>query len=371
MTENRDKILIVDDERLNINTLVSFLEADYDTIVAKNGKQAIKRASAAMPPDLILLDIMMPDVDGYQVCRQLKMDPKTQHIPIIFISARTEDTDEARGLELGAVDYITKPISPPIVLARIKTQLKLKHAYEELENKKLALEEAAVLRDNVERITRHDLKTPLGAVLGASAVLMEELKLDKEHLKMLKMIEEAGYKMLNLINGSLDLYKMETGTYQYKPGSLNIVQVLKKIVDETTNIIKLKGLVITMVLRGKLVTEGDTFKAEGEQLLCYSMFANLFKNALEASPKKGTVTVFMDELETAVISIHNQGAIPHEIRDKFLEKYTTAGKLGGTGLGTYSAKLMAETQGGSIDYETEETDGTTVRVRLQIPRYGG
>jgi sigma-B regulation protein RsbU (phosphoserine phosphatase) len=127
------KILIVDDERFNLNLLTDLLKPDYKIMVAKNGEQALKAARAAPPPDLILLDIMMPEMDGYEVCRRLKVDETTRDIPVIFITAMGETSDETKGLELGAVDYITKPISPPIVQARVKTQLTLKHNLEELQ----------------------------------------------------------------------------------------------------------------------------------------------------------------------------------------------------------------------------------------------
>ncbi len=123
----RDKILIVDDERFNINVLVDLLGADYDTMVAKNGVHALKRVQSATRPDLILLDIMMPAMDGYEVCRRLKGDPRTEDIPVIFISALNQVGDEEKGLELGAVDYISKPISPALVRLRVRNHLRLKH----------------------------------------------------------------------------------------------------------------------------------------------------------------------------------------------------------------------------------------------------
>lgn len=123
---NRDTILIVDDERFNLNMLQELLNPDYDIMIAKNGEQALKRAGATPPPDLILLDIMMPEMDGYQVLAHLKANTATQEIPVIFITAMNEAVDEARGLSLGALDYIAKPISPPVLQARVQTQLRLK-----------------------------------------------------------------------------------------------------------------------------------------------------------------------------------------------------------------------------------------------------
>ena len=127
-------ILVVDDEKANINVMIGLLKNDYRVLIAKSGEKALQVVSISKP-DLILLDIMMPEMDGYEVCRRLKADEKNKNIPVVFISAKSEENDETKGLKLGAIDYITKPISPPIVLARIKIHLELKLAKEKLEKK--------------------------------------------------------------------------------------------------------------------------------------------------------------------------------------------------------------------------------------------
>lgn len=121
-------ILVVDDLPDNLILMNSLLRDDYKVKIANSGEKALKISASESPPDLILLDIMMPDMDGYEVCQRLKDDPKTKNIPIIFLTAKTEMEDERKGLEFGAVDYITKPISPPIVMTRVKTHLALKAA---------------------------------------------------------------------------------------------------------------------------------------------------------------------------------------------------------------------------------------------------
>jgi CheY-like chemotaxis protein len=123
MVEQKQTILIVDDERFNINILVDLFSNNHNTMVAKNGMHALKRAQSKNPPDLILLDIMMPDMDGYEVCRQLKADESTQSIPIIFITAKAEKSDIIKGLALGAHHYITKPIDPPTITTIVKSLL--------------------------------------------------------------------------------------------------------------------------------------------------------------------------------------------------------------------------------------------------------
>jgi len=354
------KILIVDDTPANVKSLLNALKnPDYKLFVATNGTNALEMI-ASNPPDLILLDIVMPIMDGYEVCKKLKADKATKNIPVIFITARDDNEDEELGFEMGAVDYITKPINSSTVQARVKTHLKLRLAYKELKQKNIALKESSRLRENVERIIHHDLKTPLNAVIGYSALLKEERRLKPEERKMLEKIEDSGYQMLELINRSLDIYKMESGTYQYHIDFVDILDVLQKVIADTKNLSSRKHLsleFLTDAIPDKLIVQG-------EELLCYSIFANLIKNAIEASPKSGQITISLSEKDTTIISIHNQGTVPKEIRDKFFDKYITAGKQEGTGLGTYSAKLMAETQGGSIHVETSEETGTTVTVLL-------
>ncbi len=140
MTETKPKILIIDDEVFYIDVLMELLNGDYKTVVAKDGAQALRRAQADPPPDLILLDILMPDMDGFEVCRRLKSNPATRDIPVIFLTVKSEVKDELKGFELGAEDYITKPMSPPIVKARVKNHLALSQARRQLSDHNHLLE---------------------------------------------------------------------------------------------------------------------------------------------------------------------------------------------------------------------------------------
>lgn len=154
-------ILVVDDTPDNLLLMTGLLRDFYRVKVANRGDKAIKIATADPAPDLILLDIMMPGLDGYEVCRQLKLDPKTRDIPVIFLTAKSQLEDEAKGLEMGAVDYITKPISPPIVLARVKNHLALKQASDFLRDQNSYLEDEVRRRTaevtTVQEVTIHAL----------------------------------------------------------------------------------------------------------------------------------------------------------------------------------------------------------------------
>ncbi len=166
MSTTQETILIVDDEPFNINVLMESLKTTYRLVAARNGEQALARVAAAHKPDLILLDVMMPDMDGLEVCRRIKADSATSHIPVIFVTAMGDEQDETRGFEIGAVDYITKPISPPIVRSRVRTQLALARARRELADQNLHLER--LVRERTQ-----DLQTTQDVTILAMATLAE------------------------------------------------------------------------------------------------------------------------------------------------------------------------------------------------------
>jgi putative two-component system response regulator len=174
METPKPTILVVDDTPDNITLLCSLLGDTYRNKIATSGEKALKIARAAPHPDLILLDIMMPEMDGYEVCRQLKADPATRHIPVIFLTAKTQEGDETKGFELGAVDYITKPIVPPILLARVHTHLALGEARKFLEMQN------DVLEQQVEMRTRQ-LAALQDAIIIAMASLAETRDNDTGH----------------------------------------------------------------------------------------------------------------------------------------------------------------------------------------------
>lgn len=138
---NKRTVLIVDDTPANVSLLNNILKDKYRTKIATNGEKALRLACSDATPDLILLDIMMPEMDGYEVCEQLKANPQTADIPVVFLTAKVSEEDETRGLAMGAVDYITKPISPPIVLERVKNHLMLKEARDLLQHQNQILED--------------------------------------------------------------------------------------------------------------------------------------------------------------------------------------------------------------------------------------
>lgn len=226
------------------------------------------------------------------------------------------------------------------------------------------------LREDVDQIVRHDLKSPLSAVIHVPQLLLDDGNLTDDQRALLRELERSGHRMLEMINRSLDLYKMERNTYHLEPHDVNLIEVTLRVLRELNSQILSKSLMVEVLINGK-ATGTDEFMVSGEELLCHSMLANLLKNAVEASPEGGRITISMVDNGTRTIAIHNAGAVPEAIRETFFEKFATADKSGGTGLGTYSAKLIAEAQGGTIAMHTAEAAGTSVTVTLPGPIQDG
>lgn len=223
---------------------------------------------------------------------------------------------------------------------------------------------AQALREDVARIVRHDLKAPLQVVIGVPDLLMDQIK-DEDSRKLLSMITESGYRMLNMINLSVDLYKMETGTYPLRAEEMDALPVVRRAAESLAPFAEDAGVSISVFLEGAKPVEGDRFLVRGEGLLISTMLDNLIKNAVEASPKGSEVVVELCRTKgRARLLIRNRGEAPEDIRPVFFDKYATSGKGGGVGLGTYSARLMAQTQNGSVEADFSRAGETRVIVDL-------
>jgi len=193
---------------------------------------------------------------------------------------------------------------------------------------------------------------------------MKKDNLEEEQLEQLKKISTTGCKMLNMINLSLDMYRMEQGTYQFEPAPVDLVSVIVDIIEENSMLTMLRGVSVDIRLSDAPPDDGEQLMVKGEKLLLYSMIADIIKNAIEASPDDEQITVALNPGDPISIGVHSKGTVPEEIRETFFGKYVTAGKGGGTGLGTYSARPIAEAHGANVRLDSSDQDGTTVRHYL-------
>jgi len=344
-------ILVVDDEPSNLQVLGELLKPTYKIRVCRSGQQALDICVKADKPDLILLDIMMPEMDGLDVCRALKSDPETEFIPIIFVSALSQTNDVVKGLKLGAVDYIQKPVIPEIVLARVETHINSVIQREKLTEQIDHLFQSSRHRDEAEHTFFHDFRNPLTAL---HATLVDMVS-DSPELNALK---DSSAMLTDMIDNYSVLMELEQGDYSQTLGPVILENVLTQVFVCFQAKAKQKNIEFKQD-----VDPGHLFL--GDELLSYRMFCNLLANALEAAPEQSSITVASRrEEEQLTVTLHNQGQVPTELSKHFFDKFVSSTKIDGKGIGTYSAKLCVEAQQGEIKLDGEE-GGTTLTLTMK------
>jgi signal transduction histidine kinase/DNA-binding NarL/FixJ family response regulator len=244
-------------------------------------------------------------------------------------------------------------LSPAVVIAR-----RMARALN-AEERSRTLEENARLREDVERISRHDLKTPLSSIVGVTRLLRDDGRLSTDQRELVGVLQRAALRMLEMVNLSLGLYRMETGSYDFRPQSVDLREVANRVLVDLHSSAETGGVRLHLHSSQPTATY-----VRGEELLCYSIIANLVKNAIEATASGGQVTLTLQRGDPVRLLVHNPGAVPPEIASRFFEKYVTGRKSAGTGLGTYSARLMARAQQGELELHTGAAEGTTITLRL-------
>jgi signal transduction histidine kinase/CheY-like chemotaxis protein len=247
-----------------------------------------------------------------------------------------------------------------LVLCAERLQGHLAQRAVELDAKNSALNAAIRAREDAERIARHDLKTPLASIAATPALLRAIAPPNPEQEQLLGMVELAANRALSMVKLSLDLYHMENGSYVFQPECVDVAGIASSVMHDLRAHAASKGV------RLERHPQAEAVWVAADAALCYCCMANLLKNAVEAASDGSVVTVRMTQGPRVRVAIHNRGVVPLALRERFFEKYATQGKLGGTGLGTYSSHLMARAQGGSLAMDTSDALGTTtVTLELQ------
>ena len=369
-------ILIVDDVPANLRLLSGLLKArGYKVRPVPNGKLAL-RAAKNDPPDLILLDVNMPGMDGLEVCRALKADGKTRDIPVVFVSALGDTDDVVKGLQAGAVDYISKPFQAEEVLAHVQTHLALRGLQQQLETQNARLREQAEalaratrLKDEFLASMSHELRTPLNAVLGVSEVLCEGIygPLNEQQLKSVRTIETSGRHLLDLINDILDLSKIEANKSELEIGTVAVDALCQASLQLVRPMAIKKQLQVSVTL-DSVVTEIQADERRVKQVL-----VNLLTNAAKFTPEGGTIglEVVGDAERGAVhLTVWDNGiGIAQEDMDRLFEPFVQLDSSlsrghAGTGLGLPLVQRLAEMHGGSVSVESTAGEGSRFTVSL-------
>jgi two-component system, sensor histidine kinase and response regulator len=355
------KVLIVDDIPSNIKILAAIIKEDYEILIATSGQKALE-VIAAHEVDLILLDVIMPDMDGYEVCKILQESDKTRQIPIIFITASNSPEDEIRGLDLGAVDFITKPINPPIVKARVKTHI-------ELCKSRLAAMAANLAKSQFIATMSHEIRTPLNGIMGLAS-LLQSSALSSLQLHRLQQIQNSGTALLHTLNDILDLSKIEANMMELELSVFSLDEVLKVLSDLLESRLIEKGIELEIKVSPEV-----PHLLIGDHGRLGQVLNNLTGNAIKFT-KKGKISVHVEvagqnqENTTLQFFVRDTGiGIPPDAITTMFDPFaqadsSTTREYGGSGLGLTICRRLLKLMGGEISVESEFGKGSTFQFQI-------
>jgi signal transduction histidine kinase len=365
-------ILVVDDTLPNLELLSSMLKAHgYRVRPVPSGELALQAAQSS-PPDLILLDIHMPEMNGYEVCERLKADEKLQDIPVLFISGLSETTDKVEAFRVGGADYITKPFQFEEVEARVATHLELRRQRWQLRESYEQLQKLESLRDDLTLMIVHDLRTPLTSIVGALDLVSrteEDVDLRQE---MLSMAVNATGTMMGLINDLLDVAKMENNTPDLDLTAVSLGEIMTQVRDLTAEAALERGLSLEML------PPDPPIEVRADADFLRRALTNLVDNALKMT-LAGEVRVWGEadaENRCVALRVRDTGlGIPPEappqalahIFEKFGQTDWPADTPRiGTGVGLTLVKMAVEAMGGRVEVESEVGQGSTFTLYLPL-----
>ena len=394
MNKEKPTVLVVDDVADNIQILLSALKNDFSILAATNGKDAIELSLSEHQPDIILLDILMPEMDGYEVCRRLKADERTKDIPVVFVTILDENESELKGLKLGAVDYITKPIIPELVKARISNHLELKQQRETIEQ---SLAQEKLLQAEIQKQTKrieeqhikliqksrlaqigemismiaHQWRQPLSTVSITSSNIQIMLELEKFDLDTKEgQVKQNRYiiKELRNIDGYVQNLSTTIDDFRnfYKQNKNSVTLKIEEVISKSLGVIKasLINNNIEIIEEHNSKEEIELYDTEMMQVII-----NILKNAQDNFKEKQTNDPYIRiTTENKTISIcDNGGGIPEDIIEKVFDPYfSTKDEKNGIGLGLYMSKtIIEEHHNGSLIVENID-DGVCFTIEIGL-----
>jgi signal transduction histidine kinase len=360
-------ILIVDDVPANLELLAEMLRGQgYEPRPVPGGRLALQ-AARAEPPDLILLDINMPEMNGFEVCAHLKADAALKDIPVIFITAFAETEDKVKAFALGGVDYITKPFQAAEVAARVRTHLEIHRQRRELERNYVRLSEFEKLKETLVHMIIHDLRNPLAVIRGSMGVVMqrEAQSLTKDSQKFMNAALAVTAKLAEMISSILDVGKMESGAMKLRRVPCDVVAIARSVLASVEPLRGRRELTVEASAASVAVT------ADADILL--RVLQNLVDNALKFTPPAGWIRLAITPQDGRVrVAVQDNGpGIPEEyqrtIFDKFGQVATFEHQVKyATGLGLTFCKMAVEAHGGRIGVESREGAGSTFWFELPL-----
>ena len=363
----RGRVLVVDDDIRACELISEILTADgYEVQVATDGPTALKMVRQEHP-DTVLLDIMMPGMDGFEVCRRIKGDDATATVPVIFLTALTQREYLIRGISAGGDEFVSKPIDMDELLLRVRNAVRMHTLYDELNEHYEKLRRAEEWREQLFRMMAHDLKVPLAGALGNLDLVLEECRVEvaPETLECLSDAREAILRALRLAETVVDIGRLEDGRLPLKSSDHRLEHIVQSALNEIRTLAEEKQIAITA--EGK----SPPVRCDGE--LIQRVLCNLLDNAVAYSPAGERVHVRVQPQKDSVrVEVEDHGpGIPREWREKIFEKFTQVeayarGRRFSKGLGLTFCKLAVEAHGGRIGVQSRVGSGSTFWFILPV-----
>ncbi|HOS44734.1 MAG TPA: hybrid sensor histidine kinase/response regulator, partial [Armatimonadota bacterium] len=351
----------------NLEVLGGMLkERGYRVRQATSGELAL-RTAANTPPDLILLDIMMPGLDGYETCRRLKADDALRDIPVIFISALSETIDKVRAFSVGGVDYVAKPFQFEEVEARVATHLALRRQQRLLQASYEELRRLEDLRDNLVHMIVHDMRTPLTSIYGflQTVIALEGERLSTDAREFIGRATVSAESLIEMVSSLLDVSKMEAGQLTLAVEECRLHEVIGDVVSRAEGVREGREL--------RVDVPADQVTVTADPALLARVVQNLLGNALKFTPDDGRITVGVHPGRHRVrVTVSDTGpGIPDAFRARIFEKFGQVDarqhrQKHSTGLGLTFCKLAVEAHGGAIGVDSEVGVGSTFWFELPL-----
>jgi len=372
-------LLIVDDEERNIRLLKAMLMAkNYHLLEASRGEEALRLVSET-PPDMILLDVMMPQMDGFEVCRRLKEDEKTRKIPVIMVTALSEKQHRVKAMEVGADDFLSKPVDLTELTVRVKSLLRIKsyhdelfNSYQEIAAKNEKLEELQKAKEGLTHMIIHDLRNPLTAISTyLQLALMEKKDLSEGQQTKISRCFFFCNELDRLIQNLLDINKMEEKRMQLQVENTDLETLINDVSDHFRADAEERAISLSFFKEEKIPS------LPIDPGLMKRVFANLLNNALRHTLKEGKIEITVDfapDKKHLRVAVRDNGmGLPPEYHQKIFDKFEQArlksekNVVGSSGLGLTFCKMAVEAHGGKIWVESEgEKKGCTFFVSIPI-----
>jgi len=370
MTRGRrvERVLVIDDNPQNRAVAEGqLISAGYSVETAEHGEAGLE-LFREREPDLVLLDILMPGIDGIETCRRLRQMPGGQDTPIVFVTAHGDLETQRQALESGGDDFLSKPIQRTELLLRVRSLLRVKRIARELADNNTELVRVQRQKDDLGALIVHDLKNPLAAIMTNSAYLLETLD-DPEARPILRDIMTAAETMRRMVMNLIDVNRSEDGVLALRADVVEPALLIQDVVDAMSR------RALDRDHRLRVSVGGDLVPLEGDYDLLRRVFESLIDNSFKYTPKRGEVSVSCEANETThvLFRVSDQGpGIPRELRARVFEKYVqleSEGKLHGRssrGLGLAFCKVAVEAHGGSIWVDDAESGGARFNVSLPV-----